>query len=119
MENWRTITNYQGNEFPPVYEVSDAGNIRRIDDHYQLKPFSDNRGKGYMRIKLFNTKGKRINIKIHRLVATYFLITPEDYKLLEVDHIDSNPKNNNINNLQWVTHNENMRLYHERSNKRK
>jgi hypothetical protein len=48
---------------------------------------------------------KRPN-KIHRLVAAYF-IENKDNKT-EVNHIDGDKLNNSINNLEWVTHRENM-----------
>ena len=36
-----------------------------------------------------------------------FLPNPENKK--EVDHLDTNPSNNNVSNLKWVTHLENQR----------
>lgn len=43
---------------------------------------------------------------IHQLVAKAFLPNPENKKC--VDHIDNNKDNNDISNLRWVTHLENM-----------
>lgn len=43
---------------------------------------------------------------IHQLVAEAFIPNPDN--LNEVDHIDRNGLNNNVNNLRWVTHQENM-----------
>lgn len=43
---------------------------------------------------------------MHRLVAYAFLDNPDN--LPEVDHIDGNPANNNVENLRWVSHRENM-----------
>jgi hypothetical protein len=43
---------------------------------------------------------------VHRLVAQTFIENPE--QKLTVDHIDRNPKNNNLENLRWATHKEQM-----------
>src|SRR5574343_359593 len=46
------------------------------------------------------------NIKyVHRLVAENFIGESE----LEVDHIDRNTENNNVSNLRWVTHSDNLK----------
>jgi hypothetical protein len=45
--------------------------------------------------------------RLHRLVAEAFIPNPAN--LLEVNHLDGNKLNNNADNLEWVTHAENMR----------
>jgi len=49
----------------------------------------------------------RKSARLHRLVATAFLPNIAN-KYSEIDHIDTNPQNNNVNNLKWCTHKENM-----------
>ena len=62
----------------------------------------------YLRVTL----GGRFNIPvkpyyIHRLVMETF--SPTNDETLEVNHIDHDKTNNNLENLEWVTHGENMR----------
>lgn len=45
--------------------------------------------------------------KVHRLVALAFL--PNPLALPQINHIDGNPHNNHVSNLQWCTPSHNMR----------
>lgn len=58
-----------------------------------------------LRIGKLGTK-KRKQFGVHTLVAGAWLGEPKDGQ--EVDHIDNEPSNNNVDNLRWVTHKENM-----------
>ena len=66
----------------------------------KTKPF------GYCRVCLrrFST-GLREDLYIHRLVAENFIPNPEHKT--EINHLDCNPANNHVDNLQWVTSKEN------------
>ena len=44
---------------------------------------------------------------VHRLVANAFIPNPENKRC--INHKDGNKKNNNINNLEWVSYSENMK----------
>lgn len=120
-EVWKSIPGYEG-----LYKVSDSGRIHkasrmviRRNGHPQrfhgqmLKPQKNNHG--YLYVHLIDKNGEKKKMYIHRAVALAFLQKPEgcDY----VDHIDNNPGNNCVKNLQWVTHRENMRLSIERGRK--
>ena len=60
-----------------------------------------------MRVRIFDTKtGRRVNEFVHRLVAEVF---KKDFsKLLQVNHLDKNIKNNQLDNLEVVTMLENI-----------
>lgn len=68
-----------------------------------LKQHENN--KGYMYVPL-TVDGVRKIWLVHRLVAITFLSNPEGKP--NINHIDNNPKNNNLSNLEWCTQNENM-----------
>lgn len=97
-EEWRK-TEYE------KYEVNNLGNARSF---YRGK-FRQVNGTicsdGYKRID-FRINGKKIRIRLHILVAKAFL--GERPEGLVIDHIDRNKLNNNINNLRYVTQQENM-----------
>jgi len=86
------------------YFVTSNGEIHSIRNRKELKPFSNQRGKGYLKVKLCQDGNER-SLYVHRLVAQAFI--PNTEFKLEVNHIDEDPSNNNIENLEWVTHLEN------------
>ena len=102
-EEWRDIVGYEG-----LYKVSNKGRVKRLQgkgckQERILKP-GKNRG-GYLRVKFWKD-GKGINYKVHRLVAQAFIPNPQD--LPEINHKDENKENNCVENLEWITHKENI-----------
>jgi hypothetical protein len=71
----------------------------------KMKQYSDK--DGYALVNK-SVRGKTINFKVHRLVAEIYIPNPENKRC--VNHIDGNKTNNKVENLEWVTHSENM--YH-------
>lgn len=55
----------------------------------------------------FVVDGKRKSLSLHRMLAELFIPNPEGKP--HINHIDGNPANNSIENLEWCTHLENMR----------
>lgn len=105
IEIWKDIKGYENK-----YQISNMGKVRSLMNNKNqpretpliLKPYLDN--DGYEIIRL-SKKCQSKPFKIHRLVAQYF-VDNIDGKL-NVDHIDTNRKNNNYTNLRWVTSKEN------------
>lgn len=62
-------------------------------------------GYGYASVQFRNGSEKK-HWLVHRLVATAFI--PNPYNKPYVDHIDTNPTNNSVENLRWVDLKENM-----------
>lgn len=61
---------------------------------------------GYEMVRLHENGKKRIK-GIHRLLAEKFIPNPKN--LPQVNHIDGNPANNDLLNLEWCTSRENQR----------
>lgn len=110
-ERWKLIHN-------GGYEVSSLGRVRRV------KP-----GPGMTRVGrilkqhalnfghltvTFWTDGRRLPHLVHRLVAAAFIGPCPEGK--ETHHKDGNPANNRADNLEYITHAENIR--HGYENKR-
>lgn len=62
---------------------------------------------GYYRCWLVDNNGMRKQVSIHRALAVAY-IPNYNQSRIEVDHIDRNTTNNKLNNLRWLTHQENM-----------
>ena len=99
-EIWKPIAECNGE-----YYVSSWGRVKSCKKGKEiiLKPCLHK--KGYLLISLRTNKNKK-TYHIHRLVAQTFIINYENK--LTVNHKDGNKKNNNIDNLEWMTHQENV-----------
>jgi len=119
-EIWKPVKGFEG-----IYEVSNIGTVRSIDRYmvhntYKesakpkrqlhrgkiIKQYINNQGKGYMYVILW-LHSKSYKRYVHRLVAESFIENPNGFP--EVNHIDGNPKNNSVSNLEWTTHAENIK----------
>lgn len=99
MEIFKTISGL------PEYSVSDEGNVRSNRTGRILKPETLKK-MGYKRVTL-SVNGETTRVFIHRLVAQEFI--PNTGNKSYVNHIDNDPSNNKVTNLEWVTHSENMK----------
>lgn len=102
IEEWRDVVGYEG-----LYKVSSYGRIKSYHKRYKKPRIlkTSMTTTGYRKVELRKNKVKK-SLKIHRLVAEAFISNEE--KKPYVNHLDSNPLNNNVNNLEWCTQKENM-----------
>lgn len=97
-EIWRDIPGYEG-----LYQVSNFGRVLGVKRNAILSP---SYFKGYQRVNL-SKHGKYKTRPVHRLVLMAF--TDEKDWGEDVHHIDFIPSNNRLDNLEWVTHLDNVR----------
>lgn len=82
-----------------LYEVSDAGHIKSPSGRI-LNPFPADKS-GHLAVDL--PIGRRY---VHRLVAESFMESPTTD--LEVRHLNNNPTDNRVQNLEWGTRSQNV-----------
>lgn len=107
MEEWRDAVGYEGR-----YQVSNFGEVRSLPKFNRLgvRQLRQRMNRyGYMLVSLYcsdsSRKQKTRPVLVHRLVAEAFIPNPEGKPW--VNHIDGNPRNNHILNLEWATPSEN------------
>lgn len=98
-EIYRDIPAYAG-----YYQASNLGNIKSLRTNKVLAQIENN--SGYPMVSI-SVNGKHEMKTVHRLVAEAFIENP--CGLRDVNHKDGNRKNNNVVNLEWVTHGDNIK----------
>ena len=96
--------------FRNYYSKKRGHNIKEIKPHVITRKTKYSPGKNYryviMWVKRFN-EHKRVHLRLHTVIyAWYKGEVPLEY---DIDHVDNNSLNNNIDNLELVTHAENIR----------
>lgn len=87
------------------YAIYPNGTVINVVTGHVKKSTSNNSGKGYYYVDLYN-KGIKQRFYIHRLVAMYYIDNPLNKPF--VNHIDGNSTNNDVSNLEWSTPFENV-----------
>jgi hypothetical protein len=97
-ELWLDVNGYEG-----IYEVSNQGTVRRVDNK---KILSQRKGtKGYLRVAL-SKGGVRKELRTSRVVAKAFIDNP--LKKEQVNHKNGIKNDNRVENLEWCTNRENV-----------
>lgn len=101
--------------FDGRYEMDEQGTV------YAMFPFRDwpigrtikNRvhPQGYVTTGL-SQNGRTVNRTVHRLLMLTFRPI-ENSRQFDVNHIDGNKQNNNLSNLEWLTHKANIQHAHK------
>lgn len=94
----RDIKGYEG-----LYAITSCGRVWGYKRKAFLNPAKV--GKGYLQVDLYKN-GVRKKHYIHQLVAAAYLPNPNG--LVEVNHLNENKEDNYINNLQWISHKDNI-----------
>ena len=85
------------------YAVNECGSVLNTATNHIKSPCDNNMG--YLYVDLYK-HNKRRREYIHRLVANAFIPNPQNKPY--INHIDGNPHNNSIENLEWCTPLENV-----------
>lgn len=104
-EVWKTIKDHDG------YECNVLGEIRNKNTGHVLKPQHDSCG-GYSMVNVRHNDGYFHTVRVHVLIAETFLgPRPIGY---DVEHIDTNKKNNRLDNLEYCTRSENVKRAYQK-----
>ena len=101
-EEWRDIKGFEG-----LYQVSNTGKVRSLvgwNGHKYVKRDREltptMTSTGYLKVDLKN-KGVKKSLKLHRVIAGAFIPNPDNHPV--INHIDGNPLNNSLENLEWCS----------------
>ena len=112
-EIWKGIKGYEG-----LYKVSNMGRVKSLERNIPWNRWPGFRVtlkerilkpglcRGYRRVTLSKNKQTK-EFQVHRLVLEAFVEScPKNH---EANHKNSNRSDNRIENLEWVTHSENIK----------
>lgn len=98
----KDIPGYEGR-----YAATKDGRIYSYITEKFLKQNQVNSYKKYLIVFLYDSQGNKKKYYVHRLIAMTYLPNPEN--LPEVNHRNEIQTDNNIENLEWCSHIDNIR----------
>ena len=105
---YKILSHISGLEDFKDYVVDMNGNVWSYKNRKvrKLKPHSIH--DGYLKVALWNKKGKRKHFYIHRLVAICFI--PCKDSSMPVLHKNKNIRDNRVENLEWKNNDDNVSI---------
>lgn len=91
-----------------IYTIYDNGEVYRGNRKIKQRPCYND---GYASFTA-GKKNFRKSIRTHTIVGKLFVENPNNYP--ELDHLDGNRMNPSADNLEWVTHEENIKRAYEK-----
>ena len=95
-EVWKSLDGFSG------YKFSNTGKV--WSNHYKKELINKPKKDGYIRLMLLNDKQQKKSYALHRLIASTFI--PNLNNKPTVNHINHNPSDNRVINLEWATYSE-------------
>ena len=83
------------------YMVSNYGTVMNSQTKHIMKWQVNSTNHYYVQLTKKNVPNKKHNVFVHRLVAFSFMKNPNPQELDSINHIDENPHNNHLDNLEF------------------
>ena len=85
------------------YQKNSINKVGELINNKTQKKLSTWISNGYKFFTLRNSDlNKKRNLSLHRLLGMIFINNPNQYPC--IDHVDRNKRNNDLNNLRWVSY---------------
>lgn len=113
------FTGHKADKQGNIYSVIPKGCRNRFNKTKWIAPqkLKERKTKtGYCRVYMRrDSTNLREDVYVHRIIAELFIPNPDN--LSDVNHKDSNPNNNAVKNLEWLSHQDNLEYGFKYGNK--